>query len=50
MYISAGVVGVATFLPVLEPRVQSHYFLDTPLRMCEDVKVPVAVTCLGVLP
>ena len=30
MYISAGVGGMATVLPVLEPHVQSHYFLDTP--------------------
>ena len=30
MYVSAGVGGVATVLPVLEPRAQSHYFLDTP--------------------
>jgi len=33
MYVSAGVRGVATVLPVLEPRVPSHYFLDTP-RKC----------------
>jgi len=30
MYVSAGVGGVATVLPVLEPRIQSHYFLDKP--------------------
>jgi hypothetical protein len=30
MYVSAGVGDVATILPVLEPSVQSHYFLDTP--------------------
>jgi len=30
MYVSAGVGGEATVLPVLQPRVQSHYFLDTP--------------------
>ena len=30
MYLSADVGGVATILPVLEPRFQSHYFLVTP--------------------
>jgi len=30
MYVSAGVGGVAIVLPVVEPRVQSHYFLDQP--------------------
>jgi len=30
MYVSAGVGGMATVLPVLKPRIQSHYFLDTP--------------------
>jgi hypothetical protein len=30
MYVSAGVGDVAIDLPVLEPCVQSHYFLDTP--------------------
>jgi hypothetical protein len=28
--VSAGVGDVATVLPVLEPCVRSHYFLDTP--------------------
>jgi len=30
MYVSAGVWGVATALPVVEPRIQCHYFPDTP--------------------
>jgi hypothetical protein len=30
MYVLAGVGDVATVLPVVEPRVQSHYFLDQP--------------------
>jgi len=30
MYVKAGVGGVVTVLPVLEPCVQSHYFLDQP--------------------
>jgi hypothetical protein len=30
MYVSAGVGGVAAVLPALEPRIQSHYFLDQP--------------------
>ena len=29
MYVSVGVGGVATILPVVEPRVQLHYFLDS---------------------
>ena len=33
MYVSASVWGVATALPVVEPRIQCHYFPDTP-RMC----------------
>jgi len=28
MFVSAGVGGVATVLPVVEPLVQSHYYLD----------------------
>jgi hypothetical protein len=31
IHVSAGVGGMATVLPVLKPRVQSHYFLDTPI-------------------
>ena len=30
MNVPAGGGGVATILPVLDPRVQSRYFLDTP--------------------
>ena len=30
MYFSAGVWGVATALPVVEPRIRCHYFPDTP--------------------
>jgi len=30
MYVSAGVWGVATALPVVEPRIQCHYFPDAP--------------------
>jgi len=30
MYVSAGVGGVTFVLPLVEPRVQSHYFLDQP--------------------
>ena len=32
MYVSAGVGGVAKVLSILEPRVQSRYFLDTPRK------------------
>jgi hypothetical protein len=32
MYVTAGVWGVATVLPVVDPRIQSHYFLDQPCR------------------
>ena len=39
MYVSADVGGVATFLPFLEPRVQSRYFVDTsrnvPVIFCQ---------------
>jgi len=30
MYVSAGVGGVVTVLPVVEHHVKSHYFLDQP--------------------
>jgi len=32
MYVSAGVWGVATALPVVEPRIQCHYFPDAPRK------------------
>ena len=39
MYVSAGVRGVATVLQVVEPRVQSHYFLDQPCNLHVPWKV-----------
>jgi hypothetical protein len=47
MYVSAGVTGMATVLPVLEPRVQSHYFLDQPctLRHTTEDKTFKALFC-----
>jgi len=41
MYVSADVRGMATVLPVLEPHVQSHYFLDTPRRLLNGRTVEV---------
>jgi len=38
MYASADVGGMATVLPVLEPHVQSHYFLDQSCTLCHTVE------------
>ena len=45
MYVSAGVGGMATVLLVLEPNVQSHYFLDTPRKF--DTLRHLTVTCIS---
>ena len=45
MYVSAGVWGVATALPVVEPRIQCHYFPDTPRNSTSAPYLPSSSRC-----